>query len=350
MGAETLLEATKRSIERCRCTLRIVLALSLGGAAIDAAAQFVLPIGGQPFKDWTIVNYVDTAPGLGVSDYLGGTYTYDGHNGIDFTLPNFAAMDRGIPVFAAAAGTVVSVVDGEFDRCSSAAPCASGANYIVIDHGDGITTEYWHLANGSIDVSVGQAVSAGETIAKVGSSGWSSDAHLHFVVTDNGLPVDTYQNPTRWWIDPLPYAGTQRGVLDFGITYRNPSLLELQNRPPDPGSFIAGADDTVYMWVNFFGTKVGDLLNFAWYAPDGDRFAGLSWAAPEMHYGWWVAAVNLPDDADPGTWRVAFDASGEVLASSQFAVAAVPEPETYALMLFGLAALALHRRRRARSG
>jgi Peptidase family M23/PEP-CTERM motif len=320
----------------------------LACAAFDvSAAAFVLPLGGEAYRDWTIVNYVDAMPGPGVADYQGGSYSYDGHVGIDFTLPNFAAMDRGIPVYAAAAGTVISVLDGQFDRCSSATPCSSGANIIVIDHGNGIATEYWHLANGSPRVTPGQAVQAGEQIANVGSSGLSSDPHLHFVVAENGLVVDTFADPARWWAETLPYAGSQLGVLDFGVTYRNPTDLDRVNRPAAPGSFTAGVDETVFAWVNIFGTKSGDLLDFVWYTPGGERYGNAAWAAPEMHFGWWVAAFNLPAESDVGSWTIAVQVNGQVLATSDFTVGAVPEPATYASMLAGLLALVCLRRRRA---
>ncbi len=72
---------------------------------------FQTPIGGVPYQDWTIVNYVDLDPSPGILDFRGGNYTYDGHNAIDFTLPHFEAMDSGVPIYAALAGTVIGVED-----------------------------------------------------------------------------------------------------------------------------------------------------------------------------------------------------------------------------------------------
>src|SRR5206468_1448162 len=78
--------------------------------------NFIAPLAGTPYTDWTIHDYVDLDPGPGIVDYHGGTITYDGNYGINFHLPTFASMDAGVNVFAGAAGTVTYVHDGEFDR------------------------------------------------------------------------------------------------------------------------------------------------------------------------------------------------------------------------------------------
>lgn len=56
-----------------------------------------------------------------------------------------------------------------------------------IDHGSGITTLYAHINNRGILVKNGQFVSAGQTIAKAGSTGVSTGPHLHFEVRKMGL-------------------------------------------------------------------------------------------------------------------------------------------------------------------
>jgi murein DD-endopeptidase MepM/ murein hydrolase activator NlpD len=79
----------------------------------------------------------------------------------------------GTPVFAADAGGVEYVGWGQ-----------GYGNQIVIDHGGGKKTRYAHLSKAY--VKVGERVSKGQTIAAMGSTGWSTGPHLHFeVIIDN---------------------------------------------------------------------------------------------------------------------------------------------------------------------
>lgn len=93
------------------------------------------------------------------------------HKGVDLAAP------YGSNILASAAGVVTT------SRYSE-----SAGNYIVIAHGNGISTVYMHAS--SLLVSVGETVSQGQVIAKVGSTGYSSGNHLHFGVIKNGTYVD----------------------------------------------------------------------------------------------------------------------------------------------------------------
>lgn len=97
------------------------------------------------------------------------------HTGVDIGASN------GQAVIAAADGTVVhSGWQGSYGKA------------VIIDHGGGIMTLYAH--NSSLLVSKGAQVKAGSTIAKIGSTGFSTGPHLHFEVRKNGKYVD----PMGW--------------------------------------------------------------------------------------------------------------------------------------------------------
>ena len=95
------------------------------------------------------------------------------HSGLDMAAPS------GSPILAAADGDVVA-----------ASYSSSMGNYVMIDHGDGLYTIYMHAS--ALLVSKGQVVSAGQQIARVGSTGISTGPHLHFSVRLNGSYVSPW--------------------------------------------------------------------------------------------------------------------------------------------------------------
>lgn len=99
--------------------------------------------------------------------------TYRLHTGTDI------AAGCGQAIAAAASGTVIY-----------AGPNGTYGNFVMISHGNGLTTGYAHILNGGIRVGYGQEVSAGQTIAAVGSTGASNGCHLHFEVRTSGNAID----------------------------------------------------------------------------------------------------------------------------------------------------------------
>ena len=97
------------------------------------------------------------------------------HAGIDIAAP------RGTPVVAPSDGHVVF-----------AGYHTAYGNLVIVDHGYGLSSKYAHLTR--IHTRVGQRLSRGDLLGRVGSTGRSTGPHLHFEVHQDGVAV----NPLRF--------------------------------------------------------------------------------------------------------------------------------------------------------
>lgn len=117
-------------------------------------------------------SYISSPYGYRVHPIYG---EYSFHSGIDITMGDAYGKD----IVATKSGVVI------FCDCSD----TSGyGNYLMVDHGGGYVSLYAHCS--SICVSEGQSVSAGQTIAYIGTSGWSTGPHLHFEIRYDGETVN----------------------------------------------------------------------------------------------------------------------------------------------------------------
>jgi hypothetical protein len=150
----------------------------------------------------------------GGRDWACGSIYYSGHNGSDYGGGGFAGMEAGRTIVAAADGVVVYTHDGEFDECTTG-DCAGGGgfgNYVKIQHEDGKYTYYAHMTQWSVAVSTGQAVSCGDELGLMGSSGNSTGPHLHFEVRNSaGTAEDPFDGscsaPPSYWISQGSHGG-----------------------------------------------------------------------------------------------------------------------------------------------
>ena len=123
---------------------------------------------------------------FGYDEWRGGN-----HKGID--ISGGGIWDANI--YAAQSGTVIKVVHYCEHNYGKNWSCGCGGgygNYVIIDHGGNLATLYAHA--GDLYVYEGQHVEIGDVIGIVGSTGWSTGAHLHFEVRVDG----TYVNPFNY--------------------------------------------------------------------------------------------------------------------------------------------------------
>ncbi len=137
-------------------------------AAARRAAGITTPESAPGALAWPVTGVITSPFGWRRSPF-GSTPEF--HQGLDI------GANMGTPVKAAASGTIIS-----------AGWYGGYGNYILIDHGGGMSTGYGHLSR--IDVSNGQQVQRGQLIGAVGSTGMSTGPHLHFEVRISGKPVD----------------------------------------------------------------------------------------------------------------------------------------------------------------
>ena len=112
---------------------------------------------------------------FGTRRSYGGGPANSYHGGVDY------AAAEGTPVYAPAPGRVVL-----------AEPLQVRGHAVIVDHGRGVMTGYWHLS--AIEVSVGQTVTMGDILGRVGNTGLSTGAHLHWELRVMGIQVD----PQQW--------------------------------------------------------------------------------------------------------------------------------------------------------
>lgn len=126
---------------------------------------------------WPVPGYTRISSKYGMRTHpITGVYKL--HTGVDISAPmgaNFIAANDGI--------------------VTKAGMNSAYGNMVIIDHGGGISTLYAH--GSEILVHVGQTVKKGESVLKVGSTGYSTGPHAHFEVRINGVVTD-----------PMPYITT----------------------------------------------------------------------------------------------------------------------------------------------
>ena len=274
--------------------MRFMPALFLFLLSAPAAAQDIslsLPIGCDPGKDCWVFQLPDVDPGPGRQDYACGKLAYDGHDGTDIGLASLADIQRGVPVLAAAAGTVKGVRDGMQDALVSeigkdAVKDRECGNGVLIEHSSGWQTQYCHMRQGSIAVRAGQKVEAGTLLGQVGLSGSTDFAHLEFILRKDGKTVDPFRGLEG---GPACGPGTKpiwdaaaRQALDYGPA---PYRIGIAPHAPQydevlkgrfPGRTLPGTAEAMVLWAEFNGLAPGDILRMTLTGPDGRQMASHS--------------------------------------------------------------------------
>lgn len=292
--------------------------------AVNEPILFQWPMDGLPQSNHVMHNYVDHADEGSIMDYTGGSHTYDGHSGTDLSLRNFREMDQGVPVYAANDGVVSLSQYGYDDRNTEWAPDLGPLwNGVAIFHNDSIATRYLHFRKNSVVVEEDELVKAGDLLGYVGSSGFSSNPHLHFDVLivddeDNARIRDPWEGSTHseesLWENQLPYLGDEHfSVYDTGIATRASMGGQIQFIWND---FVEGLSEPeifginepeIIFWINA-QVLTGDLYRVEIYRPDDTLYSGGNGTFLEKtSFGYWYFYWNFDGyvmESDFGEWTV----------------------------------------------
>lgn len=244
------------------------------------------------------------------------------HKAVDLGAPSGKSTDT---VLAHSAGKVVFCQTGRKNE-KGATGNASYGNCVKIDHGNGYTTLYAHLA--TVAVKLGQTVKQGQVIGTMGNTGNSTGTHLHFEVRKDNVHIDptpyltkdlpapvntdpvtvTYRAYTnKWWPAVTGYHNTgasgyagvagkavtaieakpSKGTLRYRVHLLGGSWLPFVTNDEDFAGVRGKTIDALQMELTGLSGyavryRVGPTQNSGWYGwcenttdPTGDGYAGV---------------------------------------------------------------------------
>jgi murein DD-endopeptidase MepM/ murein hydrolase activator NlpD len=202
----------KNAMQRLQEQLNLLSDYERANAEIVRHTPSILPVPSDQF--------VLTSPfGNRMSPF---TRASDFHKGLDLSAP------RGTPIFAAADGVVTFA--GRYPLKQSVNWWRFG-NVVVINHADRFITIYAHCD--TTTVKRGDRIRQGQTIATVGSTGWSTNAHLHYEVRS-----DLEQPGTYVPIDPRIYILNHQWNDEASLLIRARASKDYKDFDPLPSAFI----------------------------------------------------------------------------------------------------------------
>ncbi|EAU40827.1 Peptidase M23B [Fulvimarina pelagi HTCC2506] len=317
--------------------------LALVEAASPGAAEekgLGVPLDCIPGETCFLQQYADMDGGQGIADPFCGDVAYDGHGGTDVRVSSMLDVEAFVPVLAVAEGTVVATRDREPDapvRDESEWPLHKGkecGNGAIVDHRDGLKSQYCHLRKGSVRVARGDKAARGAVIGAVGASGMAAFPHLHLTIRRgdqdidpfSGKPVGTGCNGVVR--DSLWSASAQDffqqadvHVMAFGMAGRPPDYKSLMTDGPPPN--LTARDRATIGWGWFLNLRKGDRLQFKITAPDGSTYIETETKPLGHRKAAYMQFVGRGRSPEPGDWtlEVGLKRDGEVVETKSRMVA-----------------------------
>jgi hypothetical protein len=211
--------ALRHAMVRLQQQLDLLSQYEAANAAMVRHTPSILPVPSDQF--------VLTSPfGQRISPF---TRAADFHKGLDLSAPT------GTPVYAAADG-IVSFA-GRFPLRESVNWWRFG-NVVVVNHSDRFITIYGHCD--TIKVRRGQEIKQGQVIATVGSTGWSTNSHLHYEVRSDLERPGNYVA-----IDPRIYILNYQWSNEANLLMRARTSKDYMNFDPLPSAFVGKGEGPI---------------------------------------------------------------------------------------------------------
>lgn len=334
-----------------KCVLyNLVFALLLGLLPNTALAIYTGPNLKIPMLEGDPI-CCNTQPGGIVAEKIGGGinpgHTNNHFHSIDWQ-PRWKGKDTAV---AAAAGTVTKAVNSP---CYKDGPSC----YVILDHGNGYTSWYYHLAEGTVKVKKGDTVQQGQELGVIGTTGESSGDHLHFEFLHNGDASKNNVALEGVLLDGIPFVDYKANELYLSSNKSPlavPPFTPPYNANAKPCLNVTGSEKTNWVfsckagteWLESYtvGSNVAVLAEVKNVTADhrfvaqrywnGQKFGAVeetAWAS--VGSGWpqsqtWPTVVN----AAAGAWKMDIwfevKATGEkipLLPSVEFLVGDISDP------------------------
>ena len=204
--------ALRTAMRRLQDQLELLARYEKANADLVRHTPSILPLPADQF--------VLTSPfGVRISPF---TRASDFHKGLDLSAPT------GTPIYATADGTVSFA--GRYPLRDSVAWWRFG-NVVVLNHSDRFITIYGHCD--SVKVKAGQKIRQGEIVATVGSTGWSTNSHLHYEVRSDFEQPGTYIP-----IDPRIYILNYQWPNEASLLMKARTSKDYKDFDPIPTAFL----------------------------------------------------------------------------------------------------------------
>jgi murein DD-endopeptidase MepM/ murein hydrolase activator NlpD len=182
------------------------------------------------------------------------------------------AMPAGMTVLSARAGVVEAVEAGQGAEPDEE-PATYEGNFVRVRHADGTAAVYAHLEYGSVAVAPGEAVEAGQLLARSGASGDAARPHLHFAVTrvevnSSGWPEEV-SLPVTFYVGVPAVAFAPRAAMTVKSNYSG--VAEPPRTPLEAATFAGlkrpapGPDDEAGAWLRFALWLAAGVAGMAWF-------------------------------------------------------------------------------------